>query len=146
METKKESIYTKDIHPFKQAGAALVAALLFMILGQLIVSVNLMDFGERFPWTVAGAFILMYSIFNSVSSFSAKNLLFYYRNSLFGFAGLLFLSSGLAYLFSGILIGEAGTFKWIFLMLTMTYFTFIGITLFIRFILSALETEEDKLR
>lgn len=138
-------MYIQEVHPYKQAVFALLGALSFMILGTLLSSAGLMKGGARFPWITAGAFILMYSVFNSINSFSTKNMINYYRDSIFSFIGLVVCASGLAYLFSGTSINDAGTFRWIYFMLTVAYFGFIGITTFIRFIFSVLQTEEERL-
>ncbi len=144
MESQNESIFAKEHHPFRQAGIALGGAAAFMIIG-LILKAFGMELGMKYPWTTAGAFILMYGIFNSVNSFSTKNMLNYYRNSIFGYIGLVVAASLLAYLFSGTPIQEAGSFKYIFVILCLAYMGFIGITTFIRFIFSILRTEEEKL-
>lgn len=145
MENVNKSVYAKEYHPFWQAVVALGGAAVFMILGALMNAVAGVDLGIKFPWTTAGAFILMYAVFNSVNSFSTKNMLHYYRNSVFGFIGLLLGGSLLAYLFSQTHIRDAGSFAWIYVMLCLAYFGFIGITTFIRFIFSILRTEEEKL-
>ncbi len=140
-----KSIYIQEIHPYKQAIFALLGALSFMILGTLLSSIGWMKGGVKLPWVTAGAFILMYSVFNSINSFSTKNMMFYYRDSIFSFIGLVISASGFAYLFSGTPINDAGSFRWIYLTLTIAYFVFIGITTFIRFIFIVLQTEEERL-
>lgn len=139
MENQNASFFSKYQPPYLQAAVGLGAMLVFMILGK-ITGMNF-----TFPWTAAGAVLLMFSVFNSVNSFTTDNMLTYYRDSIFSFMALVGLGSTLAYLFSSVTINEAGTFRWIYFMITLSYFGFIGIVSFIRFILGVLETEHDKL-
>lgn len=145
MESNNESMYAQEVNPFKQAGIALGGAVIFMLLGYLMNAVGAMEVGIKFPWISAGAFILMFSVFNSVNSFSTTDIPVYYRNSIFAYIGLVFVASMMAYLFSQTSINDAGTFRWIFFILTFAYLAFLAITTFIRGILRVLETEEEQL-
>ncbi|MGB0984584.1 MAG: hypothetical protein ACPG19_11115 [Saprospiraceae bacterium] len=144
MESNNESIYEKEINPFKQAGVALGGATVFMVLGYLVNAIGAIEVGVKFPWTSTGAFILLFSIFNSINSFAAKDVNTYYRNSIFGYIGLVFLGSMIAYFFSQTSINDAGSFRWIYFILTFSYLVFLVLTTFIRGILRVLETEEEK--
>ena len=139
MENKNESFFSKYQPPYLQAAVGLGAMFVFMLLGKIA------GMGFTFPWTAAGAVLLMFSVFNSVNSFTTDNMLTYYRDSIFSFMALVGLGSTLAYLFSSVSINEAGTFRWIYFMITLSYFGFIGIVSFIRFIVGVLETETDNL-
>jgi hypothetical protein len=83
--------------------------------------------GEKFPWVLAGSFILLFSIFNSVLFLNAASPAKYYRNSIYSFAGLALVSGLSAYLITGLSLAEAGSFKWIFLVLTVGYIVFLTI-------------------
>lgn len=139
MDNQNVSFFSKYRSPYLQAAVGLGAMFIFMLLGKIAG----MDF--TFPWTTAGAVLLMFSVFNSINSFTTDSMLTYYRDSIFSFMGLVALGSGLAYLFSSVSINEAGTFRWIYFMITLSYFGFIGIVSFIRFILGVLETEQKNL-
>lgn len=125
-----------------QAGVGIAGALVFMVLNGLMALGGL-DLGDKFPWTSAGAFLLMFTVFNSLNSFNSRNMLVYYRNSMFGYTAMLLIVGFMAQLFSKMSIGEAGTYRWIFIMITVAYFGFIGISAFIRFIFLILQREED---
>lgn len=142
--SNNQSLFELHIPPLRQALVGLAAAFVFMILYQIFKLAGA-DMGIKFPWTTSGAVILMYAVFNSVNSFTTNDMLKYYRNSIFAFIGLAAGSGAMAYLFSGTSINEAGTFRWIYVMLALSYFGFIGITTFIRFIFNILQTEEEKL-
>lgn len=137
-----KSIYETEVHPWMQAGVGMAGALGFMVVNWLM-GLGGVDLGERFPWTAAGAFLLMYTVFNSLNSFNAKSMMVYYRNSMFGYMAMLLVVGFLAQLFSQLSIFEAGTYRWIFIMITVSYFGFIGISSFIRFIFMILQREED---
>ena len=139
MENKNTSFFSKPQPPYLQAAVGLGAMVVFMLLGKIVG----MDY--TFPWTTAGAVLLMFSVFNSVNSFVTDNMLTYYRDSIFSYMALVGLGATLAYLFSSVSINEAGTFRWIYFTITLSYFGFIGIVSFIRFILGVLETEHKNL-
>ncbi len=139
MENQNTSFFSEYQSPYLQAAVALGAMLVFMILGKI----SGMDF--TFPWTTAGAVLLMFSVFNSINSLTTENMLAYYRDSIFSYMALVALGAGLAYLFSAVSINEAGTYRWIYFMITLSYFGFIGIVSFIRFILGILEVEHKNL-
>jgi predicted Abi (CAAX) family protease len=138
MENQDTSFFAKSISPYLQAAAGLGVMLIFMILGK-IAGANF-----TFPWTTAGAALLMFSVFNSVNSFTTDDMLTYFRDSIFSYMALVGLGATLAYLFSSVSINEAGTFRWIYFTITFSYFGFIGIASFIRFILGALDNEQKK--
>ncbi len=116
-----DSIFEKVVSPYVQIGIVLVTALLFMIIGAVAIG------GERFPWTTAGSFMLLYAIFNSVFSINSEDLNEYWKHSILAYAGLVAGLSGLAYVFSGKWITEVGTFSWIFFILTFGYLAFLSI-------------------
>ena len=61
----------------------------------------------------------------------------------FLFSGI-FIGSMIAYFFSQTSINDAGSFRWIYFILTFSYLVFLVLTTFIRGILRVLETEEEK--
>lgn len=119
------SVFEREISPFLQAGVALSGAFILMIAAKILRSAGL-EFSERFPWMAAGAFLLLYSIFNAIFGLSARQSSKYYGKSVMAFLSLAFLSGLLAFLFSGISLDDAGSFSWIYLVLTLGYLVFLS--------------------
>lgn len=82
---------------------------------------------QRFPWTISSTFILFFIIVNVLSSFlsSRSALEKYWTRSMLSFVGLAILSFFLARVFSKITMNEAGSYRWIFIVLTIGYIVFI---------------------
>lgn len=145
MKEKEISFFSHTISPFVQAGVALGAAFAFMVIGKIFAFMGVSGFDYSFPWTAAGAVCLLFAMFNSLNSFTTEDMLIYYRNSIFSYMGLVAISSVMAYLFSGTSLNDADSFKWIFVVITMSYMGFIGVVSFIKFIFMVLGGEEEKL-
>ena len=66
----------------------------------------------------------------------------YWGRSIYSFMGLA-LGSGLtAYLFSSLTISEAGSYRWIYVVLTVGYLVFLSIVTFMRRIVEFAQKEE----
>lgn len=110
-----------------QAITIYVSFIVVVLLSTLLGYTGLISVGQKFPWVLAGSFILLFSMFNSVLFLSAVSPGLYYRNSIYSFAALAVLSGFSAFLISGLSLNEAGSFKWIFLVLTVGYIVFLSI-------------------
>jgi uncharacterized membrane protein YtjA (UPF0391 family) len=112
-------------NPFAQSVGALVC-ILVVILGSMVVDFSgLMDISIRFPWMTAAVFMLCFSVFNSVLSLKVKKPTIYFARSVYSFLILAIMGAILAYLFSGLAIGEAGSYQWIFIVVTICYLIFL---------------------
>lgn len=87
--------------PLKMAGAVLV----ILLACQLLVAVlkplvpDLID--ERSAWVVTVAMMLFYILFNSISTFSAADLVRNWSRSIYGIAALAIVGFLISYLISG---------------------------------------------
>lgn len=117
----ENSIFEKVISPFVQIGIVLITAFVFMVIGTIAIG------GERFPWTTAGSFILLYALANSIFSLNSVDLNDYWKRSILAYIGLVAGLSGMAYMFSGKWITEVGSFTWIFTILSFGYLAFLSI-------------------
>lgn len=120
-----QSLFEQDISPYKQAGVAICLSLVFFALGGIFKSSG-MGLPERFPWMSAGSAIMLFAIFNSVFSLSAKDSVKYWSQSVTSYFLVLIISGGIAWAVSGQTINEAGSFRWIFGVLTFVYLVFIS--------------------
>ncbi|SEQ08475.1 hypothetical protein [Neolewinella agarilytica] len=136
------SIFEKKIDPLYQAGGALVAVLLFDIVGSA-VSAGADDLvSNRWPWLTAASFLLFFALFNAIMSATSQNLMKYWGRSIYSFMGLAAGSGLLAWAFSGVPIGDAGSYKWIFFVITFGYLVFLSMIAFMKKIVEFAQKEE----
>lgn len=136
------SIFEKKIDPVYQAAGALVAVFIFILLGAIVSSGPETSSSSRWPWLCAASFLLLFSIFNAIMSATSKNLMKYWGRSIYSFAGLAIGSGLLAWAFSGLSIKEAGSYKWIFFVVTFGYLVFLCMIAFMKQIVEYAQKEE----
>ena len=133
---------TKTYNPLAQAGVVFLAGLLVTFLSKLLNITGLLEVSDRFPWLTAAAFLLFFSLFNSITSLGVKDLNDYWTKSMIAFVGLAVFSGFCAYLFSDIAIGDAGSYRWIFIVLTLGYLIFLSMMGLIKRIVEFAERED----
>ena len=140
----EQSIFETRIDPLLQAGATLAAVLVFDIIGTLALSGD--DgtgvIGGKWAWLTAASFLLFFALFNAIMSASAPNLMKYWGRSIYAFLGVAVGSGLLAWGFSGMPIGEAGSYKWIFFVVTFGYLVFLSMIAFMKRIVDFAQKEE----
>lgn len=134
-----KTVFDNVLNPYLQAGICLALALLFMLISAII------KIEETFPWVIAGSFALLFSLFNSIIMLRIKDMKQYWQRSIFSFIGMLVIGGLLAYLFSGIGINDAGSFRWIFIILTFGYLSFLSIVAFIKRMFFIIAREEERM-
>lgn len=142
MDTAKMSIFEKSDNPIYQALMVYLGALAVMIGAFLIKITGLMSIQQKFPWMTAGAFMLFFAMFNSIYALSTKNMMQYWARSIYSYMGLAVVSGLTAYLFSSLSINEAGSFRWIYVVLTIGYLVFLSIMTSVRRIVEFAMKEE----
>lgn len=137
------AFFERAYKPFLQTsvvlGASLTGLFLLKIAALAGQSVEPMVY-----WIIVGTFLLFYALFNSILSLNAEDITQYWSHSTGGYAVLLLVSSSVAWLFSGKSIGEADSFRWIFMVLTFGYLLFLCITRFVRKIVRTAQREDQK--
>ncbi len=143
---ESQTIFSREIHPFKQAGGAIILLLIFQLLGLLFRGTAF--FGEESVvfWEISMTILLAFMLFNSVMSIPYKNRGLYFRNSLISFVTIAVISGGLAQLLSGQSMDEAGSFKWLYFLFTFVYLVFISIVNAMRKIIEIAKKQDARLR
>lgn len=136
------SFFSKAYNPFLQAALVFGAAVVVVLLSKIVNATGIMEVDQRFPWTSAAAFMLFFAMFNSVFSLSAKNAGQYWSRSIFSFGGLAIANGLMAYLFSSLTINEAGSYRWIYVVLTFGYLVFLSMMNFMKRIVEFAQREE----
>jgi len=131
-------------NPFAQSVIAVIMGLVLMFIARILSSNHYINVEQRFPWLILGTLMLVYIIFNGAFSLVANDINQYWFRSIIGFAGLVIGGGGLAYLFSHLEISEAGTYKFIFIVLAIGYLVFISILRFIRKIVEYAQQPDDR--
>lgn len=139
---EQDSFFDKTVNPIVQASVALGGVIVVILGSKLIKLTGLMYVADRFPWITAASFMLVFAIFNSVFSLTSENMLKYWGRSVYSFIGLAVVSGLLAYLFSSLTIDEAGSYRWIYIVLTIGYLIFLGMMAFLRTIVEFAQKEE----
>ena len=142
MTNKQSSILERANDPVAQSLLLLTIVLIILLITKFLTSMDLVETLPEFPWSIAATFLLFFAIVNSVSSIGAKDLNKYWGRSMMSFAGLAIGSGMLAYFFSSVAIGDARTYKWIFIVLTIGYMVFLSIIGFMKRIVEFAEEED----
>jgi len=136
------SIFERKIDPLYQAGGTLVAVFVSILLGS-VVSAGTDDFvTPKWPWLCAASFLLFFALFNAIMSATSDNLMKYWGRSIYAFLGLAVGSGLMAWGFSGLSIGQAGSYKWIYFVVTFGYLVFLSMIAFMKRIVEFAQKEE----
>lgn len=136
------SIFESKIDPVHQAAGTLVAIFIFSIIGLGIGSGTEGVVGEKWPWLCAASFLLFFALFNAIMSATTNNLMKYWGRSIYSFAGLAATSGLLAWGLSGLSISNAGSYKWIYFVVTFGYLVFLSMIAFMKQIVEFAQKEE----
>jgi len=142
MTEPQSTFIARAFNPVLQASVTLGAALAVILGAKLIHLTGLIEVPSRFPWMTAAVFMLCYAVFNSVFSLSAKDMMQYWGRSVYSFLGLALASGLLAWLFSSLTISEAGSYRWIFIVVTIAYLVFLSMMSMMRKIVDFAQREE----
>ena len=140
------SSFKKLFDPPVQAGLILLMGLLIVGCAKLLDSMGISEMGTKFPWLISASLLLFFAIMNSVVSLSDSTVEYYWMKSIFSFAGLAFLSGMAATWFSSISVYAAGSYSWIYVVVSIGYVVFISIMNLMRTIVNIAIKQDKKLR
>lgn len=98
------------------------------------------------PWIVSTAMILFFIILNTIVGLLIENALPYWSVSIISFIGLLGFAYGWCFLLTGKHIDEVGSFRWLWMVLTLVYLVFYVITRSMKRIVDLAIKQDKKLR
>lgn len=146
MENPQNSVFFTRIHnPFLQGGAVLAfVAFIMILLKGLQISDN-MDVSPYAFWVAIGTGMLVFALFNSIISLSIpSDMNEYWTRSTGTYIVLTVLGGSLAWFFSSMTIGEAGSFRWIFMVVTFGYLLFLSLMRFIKKVVFIAQQEDNR--
>jgi tetrahydromethanopterin S-methyltransferase subunit C len=136
------NLMQRTFSPWQQAAIVFGVSSLLMLGGVLLDKTGLFAMDRLYPWTIATAFMLLFALLNSVSSLRSDNALLYWRNSIYGYLALAAANGLAAWLASGIPIGQAESYKAIYVVITFGFLVFLSMVNFMKKIVSFAEREE----
>ncbi len=138
----KESDYKKLDNPIAQAIVILAGAIALMLGGWLLTVTRIYRVDPLFAWSIATAFMLLFALLNSLMSLRADSIMKYWAPSMYSYLGLALCTGLAAWLFSGIPLREAGTYRWIYIVVTVGFLIFLSMVNFMKKIVQFAEREE----
>lgn len=142
MENSNQAFLEKAQNPIIQAIGIYLGVLVMIAGGAIVKSTGLMVVSERFPWMCAAAFMLFFAMFNSVFALSSPSINKYWGKSIYSFVGLAALAGLTAWITSSLSIWEAGSFQWIYIVVTIGYMIFLSMVTMMRTIVEFAQREE----
>lgn len=128
--------------PFIQALMVICAVFVVNILSLVVKSTGLIDVSNRFAWLNAASFMLFFAVLNSIYSITAKSVPHYWGLSMYSFMLVGSVSGLQAYFFSGISIANAGSYMWIYVVVTFGYLVFLSLMTMLKKVVAFAEKEE----
>ena len=128
--------------PMRQALYFIAAAVVFMLIALAFNQTGWYEADKLFPWSIATAFLLLFAVFNSMMSLNADSFMRYWGRSMYSYLGLALCTGLAAWLFSGIPLRDAGTYRWIYIVITVGFLVFLSVVNFMKKIVEFAEREE----
>ncbi len=97
-------------------------------------------------WIVGTSMILCFIILNSVVALRIEHIIPYWSISVVLYIVLLVFSYGWCYFLSGKNMDDAGSFRWLWLVLTLVYMVFFAIARSMKRIVDIANKQDEKLR
>lgn len=132
----------KIARPPIQAAAIFAAALVLMGIGWALTASGIMKVEPLFAWSIGSALMLFFALMNSLLSIRATSFVKYWGASMYSYLALALCTSMAAWGFSGIPLREAGSYRWIYIVVTVGFLVFLSMVNFMRIIVRFAEKEE----
>ena len=136
------NLYEKLDRPQVQAAAIFVAALVIMAIGWAFTVSGVFQFDVLFAWSIGAAFMLFFALMNSLLSLRATSFAKYWGASVYSYLALGLGTSMSAWGFSGIPLREAGSYRWIYIVVTVGFIVFLSMVNFMKIIVRFAEKED----
>ena len=135
-------INPSNLTPPKQALLVFGAGAAIMLGGILLHKGGILQMELLFPWTIATAFLLLFAMFNSIASLKTEGFAQYWGQSMYSYMALAVALGLLAWWGSGVPIGEAESYKFIYLVVTFGFLVFLTMVNTLKNIVNFAEKED----
>jgi len=142
----EDSIFSKQINPFKQAGIVFLGSLLFTLLFKIFDWTGMAAQPDYLPYTMNAAGLLFFALFNSVMSLSYQNQNVYWLKSIIAYALFMIVGTLVSRYISGVPLDEAMSFRWLYIVFTIGYVVFLVIVRLMRKIVLIAKKQDARLR
>ncbi len=132
--------------PYLQAGIVALMVIVLTLVDAMLPHSEAIFEANTSSWIVATAMLLFFIILNSIVGLGVTNLLKYFSQSVVMYLILLVFCYGWCFLLSGKHIDDAGSFRWLWFVLTLVYMVFFVIVRSIRTIADAANRQDQELR
>jgi len=139
-----QSVLDLDISPFKQLVGIFILMIVMMGVTSLFPDTPYSKTSHLSPWIVVCAMLLLYSLANCIFSFGTTSSLTYYLYSIISFAIILVLGGIIAWQVSGVGIDDAGSMKWLYIVMTFSYLILMSIVNLIKFLVYLSKTRDNR--
>jgi hypothetical protein len=136
------SLLHRQYTPPQQALLVFGGALILMLAGVLLDKTGLMGMERLYPWSIATAFMLLFALLNSVASLQSSSFLKYWRESMYSYMGLAVANGLAAWGLSGVALGDAESYKAIYVVITFGFLVFLSMVNLMKKIVQFAEREE----
>ena len=134
------------LKPLHQGGVIVCFIVVLTLVDSFMPHDDLFFKAKSGPWIVSTAMILLYIIVNTVVALRIDNAVPYWIYSIITYFLLLAISYGWCFLLTGKHIDEVGSFRWLWMVLTMVYIVFFIITRTMKRIVDIAIKQDKKLR
>jgi hypothetical protein len=132
--------------PLNQAFLIVAMMIVFSLIDFVLPHHNdLFDLNSG-SWIVGTAMIFCFIILNTIVALRSEHILPYWTRSIFIFVGLLVFTYAWCYMLSGKHIDDVGSFRWLWIVLSMVYLVFFIIARTMKRIVDIANEQDKKLR
>ncbi len=144
MEKAPSRLLTILENPLYQTGIIACFIILLSLVEKVLPQADSVLEQNAGPWVVTTAMILCFVILNTIVLFRIKSPVTYWVRSVIFYVVLLVLAYGWCFLLSGLHIDDAGSFRWLWMVLTLVYMIFFAIAYTIRSIIAIADKEDGQ--
>jgi hypothetical protein len=139
-----KSLLDLDISPFKQLMFIFLLMVVMMGLTSVFPETPYSKNAHLGPWVVVCAMLLFYSLTNCILSFGTSSSMTYYLHSIISFALLLVVGGVIAWQISGVNIDDAGSMRWLYIVMTFSYLVLLSIVNLIKFLVYLSKVKDSR--
>ena len=146
MIKQRSGLITFFLNPLYQAGV--IAAMMIVLTGidYLLPHEEIVFNVDSGPWIVSTAMFFLFAILNTVVALMIEPILPYWTKSILCYFGLMAFAYLWCLLLTGKHIDDVGSFRWIWMVVTMVYLVFFVIARSMKRIVDFAIKQDKKLR